>query len=128
MVVGPRDVLVALLVARLSQFIRLRMFGVEEVCFANASQRTKRDTKILVIASGHDATASLAETSNSLAVSDAEPIAQVNCKKPQLIKLGRVELSQDRIIAGGILLPVARGDLKLRITVRVFQRCDLLVE
>jgi hypothetical protein len=80
MVVGPRDVLVALIVARLSRFVRLRMFGVEEVCFANAAQRTKRDTKILMIASGHDATASLTETSDSLAVCDAEPITQSTAK------------------------------------------------
>src|SRR5690349_14529660 len=30
MVVGPRDVLVTLIVSRLSQFVRLWMFGVEE--------------------------------------------------------------------------------------------------
>src|SRR4030095_4251712 len=42
MIVRPRDILVSLIVARLSGFIWLRLSSVEEVCFANATQSTKR--------------------------------------------------------------------------------------
>ena len=62
------------------------MLGVKKVGAANATQSAQRSAEVLVIARGHDAAASLAETRDALAVGDGQTIAGINRKQPQLVK------------------------------------------
>src|ERR1051325_2171630 len=108
MVVGPGDRSGVGIVRHMSRGIRLGMFRMEKVRATNAAERAERSPEVLMIASGHDAAASLAETRDALTVGRGQAFTQVNRKQPELLHVGLIERAQDRIITGGIQLTIAR--------------------
>jgi hypothetical protein len=84
------------------------MLRVEEVRAADAAEGAQRSAEVLVIASCHDPAASLPEARNSVTVSHGQPVALINRKQPELLKVSLIKRAKDRIIAGCICFAVAR--------------------
>src|ERR1043166_734714 len=122
MIVGPGDRSCKRVVRNTSGNIRLRMFRMKEMRAADPAERAQGSSQVLVIASGHDAATSLAETRNALTVCHAQAVAGVDCKQPKLVEIRLIECGEDWIVAGGICLAIARCHFAERIAGAVFER------
>src|SRR5215471_5088405 len=88
------------------------MFRVKEMCLANAGQRTKRRSQVLMIACRQNSTTTPAKASDALTVGNTQTIAWVHRKQPKLIEVSRLKDTEHGVITIGVYFTVARSDIE----------------
>src|SRR6185437_15527764 len=99
MIVGPGNRGVEYIVRNMPRSVGLWIFGVKEMRTADTAEGAQRGTEVFMVSRRHDAAATLAEPSYALTVCDGETVSHINCKKPQLVKVCRIQRAKDRIVA-----------------------------
>ena len=128
MIVGPTDRRAFDVVADMPSRIRILMLRVKEMRAPDSAERTQRRAEVLVIASGENAAATLVKTRDALAVSLAQSVSGINCKKPELVEVSRIEHTQNSVIPGAVNFPIASSDFIKRNAVVVFDRREMVAQ
>src|SRR5882762_7256817 len=97
MVVRPLNVGVVLIVVDVAGGVRIGILRVKVVSGANATQIAHRAAEVVVVAGNQQATASLAETGDTLAVLRSKSIAGIDRKQPQLVVVGRIQIGEQGV-------------------------------
>lgn len=92
--------------------IGFRILRVEVIRGTDAAQRTKRDTKILMVARSKNHPASFTEATDRGAIQRSEPLSNVDAEEPQFVEIALVHLAQHWIISGRETFPVTGRDVK----------------
>ena len=99
---------------------------MKEMRSPNPSQRAQGSSQVLVIACRQNATAALAKTCNTLAIRNAETVAQIDGKQPKLVEVCLIERAENRIIPLSVSFAIARYNFAQRFTGCVFLRSEFV--
>src|SRR6185436_18778989 len=99
---------------------------MKEMRSPNPAEGAQRSSQVLMIPRRHDAAAALAKARDALAIGNTETVAQVDGKQPQLIKVCRVERTEDWVVALSVSLAIASYHFAQGFAGRVFLRSQFV--